>query len=161
MTSVSPVYKSILQCWCLCARVLIFCQFAKGFVTFCREHKSVGNHCCVTLLKIVLEPNLIKVKTWTWPSTCSCFVHRCIGWIHGRNLVGDTGDVSPHFFRRGGHNMPCPPNFFLFTFCMWRGFKNKSDVCHVLCEELFMLNGRPHIAKLMLKQSLVWYHSFC
>ena len=41
---------------------------------------------------------------------------------------------------------------------MWRGFKNKSDVCHVLCEELFMLDGRLHIAKFMLKQSLVWYH---
>jgi len=24
-----------------------------------------------------------------------------------------------------------------------------------------MLDGRPHIAKLMLKQSLVWYHWFC
>jgi len=24
-----------------------------------------------------------------------------------------------------------------------------------------MLGGRPHIAKLMLKQSLVWYHWFC
>jgi len=29
------------------------------------------------------------------------------------------------------------------------------------CVELFMLDGRPHIAKLMLKQSLVWYHWFC
>jgi len=29
------------------------------------------------------------------------------------------------------------------------------------CEELFMLDGKPHIAKLMLKQSLVWYHWFC
>jgi len=27
-----------------------------------------------------------------------------------------------------------------------------------LCEELFMLDGRLHIAKFMLKQSLVWYH---
>jgi len=45
------------------------------------------------------------------------------------------------------------PHFFLFRFCIWRGFKNKSDVCHVLCEEFFMLYGRPHIAKLMLK---VW-----
>ena len=26
-------------------------------------------------------------------------------------------------------------------FCIWRGFKNKSDVCHVLCEELSMLVG--------------------
>jgi len=24
-----------------------------------------------------------------------------------------------------------------------------------------MLDGRPHIAKFMLKQSLVWYHWFC
>jgi len=74
--------------------------------------------------------------------------------MHGRNLVGDTGAVSPNFFRQGGHNIPCPP-LFLFRFCIWRGFKTKSYVCHVLCEELFMLDGRPHIAKLMLKQSLV------
>jgi len=78
----------------------------------------------------------------------------CCPWIHGRNLVGDTGDGSPPLFQTGGHNMPCPPTFFLFRFCNWIGFKNKSDV---LCEELFMLDGRPHIAKLMLKQSLVWY----
>jgi len=53
----------------------------------------------------------------------------------------------------GGHNMLCPPP--LFSLFIWRGFKNKSDVCHVLCEELFMLDGRPHIVKVMLKQSLV------
>ena len=53
--------------------------------------------------------------------------------------------------------MLCPPTFFS-KFCIWRRFKNKSDVCHVLCEELFKLDSRPHIAKLMLKQSLVWYH---
>jgi len=45
-----------------------------------------------------------------------------------------------------------PPHFFLFRFCIWRGFKNKSDVCHVLWEEIFMLDGRPHIAKLMLTE---------
>jgi len=49
------------------------------------------------------------------------------------------------------------PHFFLFRFSIWRDFKNKSDVCHVLSEELFMLDGRPHIAKFMLKQTLVWY----
>ena len=27
-------------------------------------------------------------------------------------------------------------------FSMWRGFKNKSDVCHIMCEELFMLDGK-------------------
>jgi len=36
------------------------------------------------------------------------------------------------------------PHFFLFKFCIWRGFKTKSDVCHALCEALFMLDGRPH-----------------
>jgi len=39
--------------------------------------------------------------------------------------------------------MPCRPHFFS-RFCILRGFKKKSDVCHVLCEELFMLDGRPH-----------------
>ena len=60
----------------------------------------------------------------------------------------------------GGHG-DASPHFFLFRFCIWSGFKSKSDVCHVLCEELFILDGRPHITKLMLKQSLVWYHPFC
>jgi len=50
------------------------------------------------------------------------------------------------------------PHFFLFRFCIWRGFKNKSDVCHVLREVLFMLDGGLHMAKFMLKQNLVWYH---
>jgi len=83
-------------------------------------------------------------------------------WQHGRNLVGYTGDVSRHFFRRGGHNMLCSPTFFslFFSLFIWRGFKNNSDVCHVLSEELFMLDGRPNIVKMMLKQSLVWYHWF-
>jgi len=60
---------------------------------------------------------------------------------HGRNLVGDTGDVSPHFF--------------LFRFCIWRGFKNNSDVRHVLCEELFILDGWPHTA------SSCWNRVWC
>jgi len=30
------------------------------------------------------------------------------------------------------------PHFF-FRFCIWRSSKNKSDVCHVLCEVLIML----------------------
>jgi len=31
----------------------------------------------------------------------------------------------------------------------------------VKSEKLFTSDGRPHTAKLMLKQSLVWYHWFC
>jgi len=65
------------------------------------------------------------------------FLRPCLE--HGRNLVGDTGDVSPHFFRWGEYNMRCPP-LFLFRFCIWRSSKNKSDVYHVLCEVLFMLD---------------------
>jgi len=75
---------------------------------------------------------------------------------YGHNLVGDTGDVSPHFFRWG--DIIChAPHFFLFRFFIWRRFKNKN-VYHVLCEELFMLDGRPHIAELILNR--VWYHWF-
>jgi len=53
--------------------------------------------------------------------------------------------------------MLCPPTFFSLLFCLfiWRGFKIKRDVCHFLCEELFMFDGRPHIVKMMLKR--VWY----
>ena len=35
--------------------------------------------------------------------------------------------------------MPCPPLFSLKV-CIWRGFKTKCDVCHVLCEHFFMLD---------------------
>jgi len=77
--------------------------------------------------------------------------------LNGRNSVGTRGTCPPHFFRRGNIICHVPPLFSL-RFCISRGFKNKSDVCHVLCEEFFMLDGRPHIAKLMLKQILVWYH---
>ena len=58
---------------------------------------------------------------------------------HGRNLVGDTGDVSPHCFRRGDIICHVPPTFSRRV-RIWRGVKTKCDVCHVLCEEFFMLN---------------------
>jgi len=61
------------------------------------------------------------------------------------------------FSERGDIICNVPPLFF-FRFCIWRGFKNKNDVPYVLCKELFMLDGRSHTVKLMLKQSLVWYH---
>jgi len=35
---------------------------------------------------------------------------------HGRNLVEDTGDVSPHFFRRGDIICHVPPAFFSLSF---------------------------------------------
>jgi len=35
--------------------------------------------------------------------------------------------------------MPCPQHFSRRV-CIWRVFKAKCDVCHVLCEEFFMLD---------------------
>jgi len=32
------------------------------------------------------------------------------------------------------------PHIFLFRFCIWKGFKNKSGVFHVSYEELFLLH---------------------
>jgi len=74
---------------------------------------------------------------------------------------GGQGARVPPTFSDGGTYYVMSRHFFLFRFHIWRGFKNKSDVCHVLSEELFMLDGRSHIAKLMLKQSLVCYRRFC
>jgi len=32
------------------------------------------------------------------------------------------------------------PLLFSLRVCIWRGFKTKYDVCHLLCEEFFMLD---------------------
>jgi len=34
------------------------------------------------------------------------------------------------------------PHSFPFKLCIWRDLKKEGDVCHVLCEELFMLDVR-------------------
>jgi len=73
---------------------------------------------------------------------------------------GGHGERIPHTFSDGGDIICHVPPLLLFRFCIWRGFKNKVMLV-TLCEELFMLDGRPHIGRLMLKQSLVWYHWFC
>jgi len=31
-------------------------------------------------------------------------------------FVGGHVGLAPHFFRQGGHNMPCPPTFFKLGF---------------------------------------------
>jgi len=43
-------------------------------------------------------------------------------WAH---CGGGHGGRVPPLFQARGHNMPCPTHFFLFRFCIWRGFKNK------------------------------------
>jgi len=32
------------------------------------------------------------------------------------------------------------PSHFYLRVCIWRGFKTKCGVCHVLCEESFVLD---------------------
>jgi len=93
--------------------------------------------CSIVLIYLVLL--LLQPLQWC-----------CVDCVHGRNLVGYTGDVSPHFFRWGDIICHVPPLFSLRV-CIWRGFKTKGDVCHVLCEEFFILDV-THIAMLMLKE---------
>jgi len=57
------------------------------------------------------------------------------------------GEVSPTFFRRWGYNIPCPTHiFFLYVLYLER-FQNKSDFCHVLCEELFTRRWGKNLAE--------------
>ena len=48
-----------------------------------------------------------------WASVV-CNLDQSHDWLHGRNLVGNTGDVSSTF--SGGVNMPCHPTFFSLGF---------------------------------------------
>jgi len=62
-------------------------------------------------------------------------------------------------FQTGGQDMPCAPTFFSLGFVFGEVSKRKvMFVMFCVIDELFMLDGRPHIAMLMLKQSLMWYH---
>jgi len=51
--------------------------------------------------------------------------------VHGRNLVGDKGAVSPSLFHTGGDIICHVPPLFSLRVFIWRGFKTKCDVCHV------------------------------
>ena len=46
---------------------------------------------------------------------------------------------SPTFLDEGQIICHVPPLFPL-SVCIWRSFKTKCDVCHVLCEEFLMLD---------------------
>jgi len=47
-----------------------------------------------------------------WASVV-CNLDQSHDWLHGRNLAGDTGDVSPHSFRWGDITCHVPPLFSL------------------------------------------------
>ena len=64
-----------------------------------------------------------------------CNLDQSHDWLHGRNLVGNTWDVSPHFFRLG-YNMPCPRTFFSLGFVF--GEVSKIKVMFVtFCVKIF------------------------
>jgi len=67
----------------------------------------------------------------------SCFVLRI---FHVRSWAQFGGGRVPPLFEVGGDIICHVPPLFLFRYCIWRSSKNKSDVCHVLRETLFMLN---------------------
>jgi len=52
---------------------------------------------------------------------------------------GTRGTCPLTFLDRGDIICHDPPTFFFYGF-VWRGFKTKCDVCHVLCEEFFTLD---------------------
>ena len=70
---------------------------------------------------------------------------------------GTRGTCFPHFFRRGGHNMPCLPTFFSTGFV----FGEIPNIKVMFVTSCVKLNGRSHMAKLMLKHSLARYYWFC
>ena len=51
---------------------------------------------------------------------------------------GTQGTCPPTLLDGGNIICHVPPHFSLRV-CIWRGFKTKCDVCHVSCEEFFML----------------------
>jgi len=77
----------------------------------------------------VSKPNMTFVTFCV--KSFSCSITGAIWW--------GTRGTCPPAFQVGGYDMPCLP-LFLFRFCIWRSSKNESDVGHVLCETLFMLN---------------------
>jgi len=52
------------------------------------------------------------------------------------------GMCRPHLFIGGNIIWHVPLTSFSLGFVFGDYFKNKSDVCHVLLEELFMLDGK-------------------
>ena len=51
-----------------------------------------------------------------------------------------TWRTCPPSFSDGEDKISHVPPLFSLRVCIWRGFKTKCDVCHVLCEEFFILD---------------------
>jgi len=72
--------------------------------------------------------SIIFFKIFLFFFACSLFVYirLCQSWAQfGGGHMGVICHVPP---------------LFRFRFCIWRSFKNKCDICHVLCEVLCILD---------------------
>ena len=81
---------------------------------------------------------MLKSSTWPWAQ----FGGRCI----------------PPLFQTVGYNTPCPPTFFFSRFVFGEVSKIKVTLV-TFCVKTFSCS-MVHIAELMMRQSLVWYHWF-
>ena len=74
----------------------------------------------------ISKPNQAKLMIYNLGENCQCnelpmqnkwkLTLSLVSCYHGRNLVRDTGDVSPHFFRRGDIKCHVRPTFFSLGF---------------------------------------------
>jgi len=79
-------------------------------------------------------------------------MHRIMGAIRW----GTRGTCPLAFCRWWGNNMPCPPTFLSLGFVF--GEVSKLKVSFVTFYVKSFSCSMLHIAKLVLKQNLVWYH---
>jgi len=54
-----------------------------------------------------------NARVWRWPTDIMRWTSVC---VHGHNLVGDTGNVSPPLFQTGDIICHVPPTFFSLGF---------------------------------------------
>jgi len=62
-------------------------------------------------------------------------------------LDGGHGGRVPLLFSDGGDIIYHDPHIFVLYVLYLKRFQNKSDICHVLCEELFIRPGGQNLAK--------------
>jgi len=137
--------KQTMSIWCSVLFSERSCSWHDNMLTYITAISRCFLSIWWTLCTVVLlysKPNPFMLR-------CSDFTFKCIHvlvvWMDAIRWRA-PGTCPPHFFKPWGYNMPCPPTFSSLLggghilLCIWRGFINKCDVCHVLCLEIFMSN---------------------
>jgi len=93
---------------------------------------------------------------WFYPYQTNSYEFTALFYFYPWVQFGGGHDrCVPLLFQTVGiYHIMCPP-IFLIRFCMWRGFKNKSDVS---CEELFMLDITHSQVDVETESTVVWYY---